>query len=458
MRGDFSRVTFDPAKHYTAVLTGQGEVVLDAPSNEDRQISLHLLRTLAADLIGRYGGPAGGSPFQISLLGGGLMDLAIQPGRYYVNGLLCEAEANPEPTYYTQPDLVLDPERAEDRLPDMPFVVYLRVWERYVTSLEDPSIREVALGSEGPDAGSRAKLVWQVLATSRSTPDPDGPELGETPSKESVREAWAAFEQDRAARERPHLCARVDPGSGPGTDPCIMDPESRYRREENQLYRVEIHSAASGGAPATFKWSRENGSVVAAIESLSGAVATVRSLGRDGGRGLAEGDWVEIVDDTVALTGAPGALRRVKTIDAAERRVTLDSAPPQGLGSDPALHPLLRRWDYRRRTAEADGTGLGPDNAIEIPDDDERWMNLEDGVQVRFSLPGDAAFSPGDYWLIPARTATGDVEWPRDEGNPRCLPPAGVEYHYAPLALVRSTWENGVDDLRSEFSPLAVEL
>jgi hypothetical protein len=48
-------------------------------------------------------------------------------------------------------------------------------------------------------------------------------------------------------------------------------------------------------------------------------------------------------------------------------------------------------------------------------------------------------YRTGDYWLIPARTATGDVEWPGDVGDPEAQPPHGIDQHYAPLAIV----ENG---------------
>jgi DNA-binding NtrC family response regulator len=38
--------------------------------------------------------------------------------------------------------------------------------------------------------------------------------------------------------------------------------------------------------------------------------------------------------------------------------------------------------------------------------------------------------------LIPARTATGDVEWPGAVGAPEALPPHGIEHYYAPLARI----------------------
>ncbi|MFE7525845.1 DUF6519 domain-containing protein, partial [Kitasatospora sp. NPDC057542] len=58
MHADFSRLTFRPGKHYSAVLTQQGRVQLDADANEQAAIERYQLRALAADLIGRRGGPA----------------------------------------------------------------------------------------------------------------------------------------------------------------------------------------------------------------------------------------------------------------------------------------------------------------------------------------------------------------------------------------------------------------
>lgn len=42
------------------------------------------------------------------------------------------------------------------------YVVYLDVWERQITHLEDHEIKEVALG--GVDTATRTKIIWQVKA------------------------------------------------------------------------------------------------------------------------------------------------------------------------------------------------------------------------------------------------------------------------------------------------------
>ena len=60
-------------------------------------------------------------------------------------------------------------------------------------------------------------------------------------------------------------------------------------------------------------------------------------------------------------------------------------------------------------------------------------IELEDGVLVEFE---DADYRTGDYWLIPARVASGDIEWPGDSADPDARPPHGVQQVYAPLAYI----------------------
>jgi hypothetical protein len=129
------------------------------------------------------------------------------------------------------------------------------------------------------------------------------------------------------------------------------------------------------------------------------------------------------------------------------------------VGEFPPYYPFLRRWDQQKGDPRIGGLTLGSDNAAKIIEDNAAWQNLEDGVQIQFQKGG--TYRTGDYWLIPARTETGDVEWPGPSKNPQALPPHGVEHHYAPLALVFSdtspgrTATFGVTDLRHRFAPLA---
>lgn len=67
-------------------------------------------------------------------------------------------------------------------------------------------------------------------------------------------------------------------------------------------------------------------------------------------------------------------------------------------------------------------------------------------------------YKTGDYWLIPARTATGDIEWPRKRDAPDALLCEGIKHHFCRLALLKySTTADGggsfeqISDLRTIF-------
>jgi hypothetical protein len=70
-------------------------------------------------------------------------------------------------------------------------------------------------------------------------------------------------------------------------------------------------------------------------------------------------------------------------------------------------------------------------------------------------LEYDRPYRTGDYWLMPARSLTQDIEWPRDaHGQPRRLPPHGVEHRCCPLALLSYEPEGfRLLDLRRTFQP-----
>src|SRR6185503_2666352 len=117
------------------------------------------------------------------------------------------------------------------------------------------------------------------------------------------------------------------------------------------------------------------------------------------------------------------------------------------IGRDSSKHPLIRRWDQREGDPAAGGLTLDKDgdHAALVPASatgQESWLELEDGVEIQFVDPQNSVYRTGDYWLIPARVATGDVEWPRDTvpgtNEKRALAklPDGVTHHYAPLGVV----------------------
>jgi hypothetical protein len=424
--GDLSRTTFRPAQHYSLVLQQQGRVATDADWNEQQHLHRYRTEAEAFDVIGPAGAPADGGGFGIALTADG-SDLTIAAGRIYVGGMMCENGAGA--SYLHQPFL---PQPAPLDLAHDTYLVYLEVWRRHLTALDDPHIREVALN--GPDTATREQIAWQV----RALPV----DLGtlSDPSKLSCGtelDAWAQLIAQSSGR----LNARTRPPA-PTDDACILPPTAGYQRLENQLYRVQIHAAGAlgdGAATApTYVWSRDNASVVAPVVTITGTDVTLTTLGHDDDTGFVSAPMVELIDDARVFDRVPGPIAKVVGVDAGARKLTLDQSFP---AVDPSLHPRLRRWD---------GTGTAT-----VAKDDASWVPLEAGVEVTFTA---GTYANGDYWQIPARTAVGDIEWPPygPPGTPPVAQPRfGVVHRFCRLALVRPVdGKPAVSDCRPTFDPL----
>jgi Family of unknown function (DUF6519) len=523
MKGDFSRETFDPARHFSSVRVQQGRVQLDADHNEQADIVNHRVETQAVDAIGGCGAPARaaafgivveltaadraafGLPSSFTLAAG---DFLLTPGRYYVDGILCENErAVP---YLDQPDLT--GLSAIDLAKKGSYVVYLDVWQRHITALDVPALREIALG--GPDTTTRAHTVWQVRTVFAGTDPID------------CRSRPQAY-TDAIAPSTGRLRARGKPPP-PGSGPCVVPPTADYRGLENQLYRVEIHdpgaaldlSGAGSDTPATrlglteisygsgtfspgdavevylskpgldpmagrlgyvvandtaakkltlnvalptleatdlprvrhvnatYVWSRDNGSVAALVEKIADRDVTLHNLGPDDVLGFEPGQWVELIDQARELRGEPGHLGQIESVTPATRTLHLYAAPKPFPG-DVAVEVPERRLKARRW----DGAG-----AVEVgaPAPSDGYAELEDGVQVRFEA---GTFATGDYWLAPARTATADaqsgtVDWPNDGGQPVARAPIGIRHHYCRVGILDSDGTKlAARDCRPLFPP-----
>ena len=400
MKGDFTRATFTPEKHYHGVLKQQGRVDMDADWNEQGAITSHRVETETVDVIGPCGAPVGDAGFVLTAVSGGT-NINISAGRAYADGILCENEADVLIT--AQPDL------PNFTLPTTAgiYIAYLEVWLRHIISLDDDNIREVALG--GPDTCTRAKTVWQVNLFNAGA-------LGATVDCTTDVPLFTPSTGTLSARAEP------DPTSD---DICTIPAKAGFRRLENQLYRVEIHDGGNVGAAgvnATFKWSRDNGSVVTSWTAQAGNDLTVTSVGRDSVLGFAAGQWVELIDDVHELNFQPGTLVQLTNVQG----LTLTIDPATATGSvnfaDFPGNPKIRRWD---------SAGL-------VSLTTTGWLDLEDGVQVQFA---NGTYETGDYWLIPARTNTGDVDWPLDPATnqPRFELPKGIRRHFCKLAVVQLT-------------------
>jgi hypothetical protein len=449
MYGDWSRIRFTPKNQFVAVVKQQGRVDVDADDLEQHAIDLAVRRGINADLIGAYGGPEDNLGFGVTVTTSPNGDkITIGHGRYYINGL--EIENPVDVDYDQQPWLVGAPGASASLLAQLRAAAagstigfVLEAWVRLATALDDPLMLEPALG--GADTTVRLQTVWRVVGTViTSQPrilihyDSSNPISKLSPSCQ-----WLYSGNSNPSTGQ--LTASVAQ-SGPDCG-CQPIAAAGYQGLENQLYRVEIHE---GGdlTSATFKWSRENGSVVTAITAVNGAVLTVASLGKDANLGFAAGQWVELSDDSFLFgptPNQPGVLCHIFGIDYTAMQVTLTA--PITFNIDPTKNARMRRWDQSGATISASGV---PVSATPVA--------LENGIQVSFSA---GTYNAGDYWAIPARTASGTIIWPPDGSANQAQSPAFTKIFFAPVASVstlrfgdRFTVLTEVSDCRLKFPSL----
>lgn len=320
------------------------------------------------------------------------------------------------------------------------YIAYLDIWERDLSFLDDPSIREIALG--GPDTATRTKIIQQVKLQQLSIDRKD---------LEYCSKCELSIQPNNGK-----LCARVKPVK-PQASSCDLQPAQAYTSIENHLYRVEIHTAGELDGRATFKWSRDNGVVKAKIIDIDSTTNKILTsdMRKDRKLGFSPHQWVEIIDDRHELWGIPGTLVQLKEVRDNELVFDYEKIKgdvPNNENYPKKYNPKVRRWDSE-----------GEIKVESVDGQNDGYIELEYGVQIKFASGEASMYNTGDYWLIPTRTATGDVEWPKDMGDPKYLPPEGITHHLSPLALLeykgaeKETLElEVIRDCRLLFEPLTV--
>ncbi|MCB9765341.1 MAG: hypothetical protein H6739_36545 [Alphaproteobacteria bacterium] len=434
MKGDFSRVTFDNNDNdYTGTRLQQGRVLTDWDFNENQDILAWRRRRARSDMMGTVGVRDGDlDAFRVAFAPSG--DLRIKAGRIYVDGMLVKVDDD------TDFDVLTGLSTPGT------YMVYLVAWEETLRSPEEPELIEVAL--EGPDTSARSKIVWSIGVAWIS-------------SNTDATQAWLEFASPNAWRDItsgvPGTMTVSVEAPSQTTDPCLGPSAEGYRGLENQLYRVEIHQSSDGGPSPlpTYKWSRENASIVTfwvddgtwprTPSSPDNEVTiTVGSVG-SGTLGFAAGDKVELTSNGYEAEGRPGVLGIISEINGSTMTIALESSAD--LDRDEfGDTPKVRRWEM------ASGEDLDPVIPTGSPS-----QELEDGISIRFNFnPATHTFKTGDYWTFAARTITGQVHDFIASGEP----PRGPERRYAPLYTLvfdgtssPAAWALG-KDCRLRFPPL----
>lgn len=291
-------------------------------------------------------------------------------GRMYVGGLPClqvedvlySEQADPDD------DPLTPPATGEDRRD----TVYLDVWTEPVTYVQDPAIRDVALG--GPDTATR-----------------------------------------RAVRHRVRVAQDGGIPKGDGTGGGTLATEGSYTAAANRLYLVEVDTPGDIGGQATFRWSDES-------------AATIQRVIEP----VPEGSTEVVVEDAAAFgKGDPILLRaglgseRHEVASVFANVLTLVS--PTTSSFSLADRPMVQRWNAFQVPIPPDPADATISRAIDLDDGVQvrfGGRDLRAGDYWTFTaryLAGD------DVSGIDPVTRIERLDF---------RPASGVVHHYAPLAVL----------------------
>ncbi|MDJ0801668.1 MAG: DUF6519 domain-containing protein [Desulfobacterales bacterium] len=423
MKTQISRNAFKPQKRYAGVYQQQGRMITDADWNNLVDLLKGHLAEALKDVVGT-GSPRNGALTITS-------NRMIRPGDLYVNGLRAELLGTDPIGADNQPDYPNHP-----NLPATgPYTVYADLWERSLTALEDPDLRDAGLN--GADTCTRTQAMLQIKTCAP----------GVDPEKDILRRGNAVLTLELHGNRE----------SGDPCDPCAGQVDAGEGRIGNYLFRLEVH-AVMGPADAptglTLKWSSENGAEQYAAESEDrmppGFVMSGRYIYEFFNLASEKHAGVHL---TPGFNPTPGALKPAYEI-------------PETGTDEPRDH--VRRWDgYCRLTRSGPGWSLvegfdmGVPLSTEVPDTAPGHItpgpnvkiNLE-ALELKLETAG-RAFVAGDFWLAPVREAA------HNPGNKvlDAARPEGIVHHYLSLAQVAADGTvqavaNGADRRRKSFPPL----
>jgi hypothetical protein len=478
MTSDRARVTYDPARRYHGVVAQQGRVSLEADWNEAQAITGAELTARTLDVVGRAGSPNQG--YEITPVtgdgdtGGGNAtgDLLIRAGTLYVGGQRVHLARDVR--YADQPDWADregDPLWRDPAVPRHPHeLVYLLTREQEVSAVEDPALRDVALG--GPDTTQRLRLLPRVVR------HPTDAQTWEDAWGRLVEEQWRprGFTVDKASRALlPGARLQVTAFDADGTEQPA--DHGGYLGPNNQLIRVQLARVDDDGVPVLV-WGYDNASFLyrlsSSVISASRTILRLAAAPVDAYHQPAEHQVVEVLRSAAVLTAgdcvaaATGQVARVViAYDPDSREIVIDTAlAPEYLKKpDEGLPLFLRVWQGEVRCPpgeerELGGSGLRirltgpPAPSAEdkpdpepapgaIPKSDPEPIPKPDSSPA----PGAAADAPpqesypvGAYWTIAVRPSVGPgaagVVYPqRILGDPQ--PPDGPRQWLTPLAFLR---------------------
>lgn len=411
-------------------------------------------------------------------------ELCLGPGRCYVGGMLCSSLAHRS--------LVIPSAAGEQR-----FLVFIDVWERYLSAFEEPSLRDPALG--GLDTAGRLRTMAnsaivpmehdaeamldflaalehdraQILvdlgearlqdnqlyrfevhaggpSATRSNPS-DAVVVELLPPDDSAsagdRRKLRAASAVSATWECGQFLQRIDEAGKPTFTILQLTSSPEQDGGEACMFVDSVPAGLSGSIRvrpiASVLWSKDNAHAVFGIDRVAAVAAdsTTIDLFDEAGRSslLNPGDVVVVTWEQRIEAFQPGVVTTIKTLstDVPGTISVVLPVPIAQLGA----RATLRRWD-----------GLLPALAL-----NGGAPSSAGDLTVRFSDTG--VFRPGDYWLARVRPdADTPLEWRYDVRRAATFsPPFGIAHVYGPLAFLEVDGEqiHVTYDLRHISRPAA---
>jgi len=423
MKTQISRDSFHPEQRYSGVYLQQGRMILDADWNELSDIEKARLVDALRDAI------AGGAPrvggLKVFADPAGSVNIRIQPGALYVEGVPARLDASAPLPVNAQPDYPIQADYSGQNLK-----LYADVWERSVSALEQSALLDAGL--HGADTATRSQTMLQVKWCA-NTLDPlneaANPAIGDAPLT---------------------LKLRLIASSGDTCDPCASQVKVD-ERIGNYLFRVEVHHYEPATQWLTLKWSRDNGAEACAVAAMPA--------------GFNQGDWVwEYFDnDTERLLGnhlVPNLAANPLKL----RGLIKETCATPVAANEPKTY--VRQWDGYIKIKLDSGALSGRDRGVAlfagaVSNQAQGRVNLTGGVlklnlerlELELSSSGKR-FVPGDYWLAEVREA-------EDASGDTVLSaalPRGVRHHYLFLGELgvdkKLVAQNDAFKRRMAFPPL----
>jgi Family of unknown function (DUF6519)/FG-GAP-like repeat len=464
MGSDKARVTYDPLQQYRSVVMQQGRVTLEADWNEASKITSEEIRKEALDIVGPCGTPDDGYAVLTSGFPGTLpFDFHIQSGTMYVGGMRVHLDDSVQ--YSNQPDWRdtgpedpdwVDPAQfvASPSLAPVREFIYLYLREQEVSAVEDPDLKDVALG--GPDTAQRTRLLQHFVRVNSQGID----------CASGLVAAEGKWETEGLYFDAPSMrlfsWGLLQVGFSNQTqtpNPCQPQAQGGYLDPDNQLIRVQI----SDPQTPKFLWGFDNASFLYRIniDPNNPQNLVFQQVPVDADHQPLAGQAVEVLrtaadlengGDIAATSGFVFTLEENYNPDS--QSITLPntiSLPADYTSSNqsPPNQLFLRVWQQEVAFTPGQQAQLG-----------------NTGIVVTLETQNNQPFHLGDYWVFAVRSSTPQTVYPEryQQGPQR---PDGPRLWACPLGVIVWREEKGaagqeiapagnvIADCRPKFGPLA---